>query len=282
MAPSQKIAIIGVGLLGGSAALALRNKKKVRLVGWNHRASSRKKAAKLLRVAGRLEEAVEGADLVLLCSHSNSIASFLQRTAPLLSPSALVMDVSSVKGEVVREAAEVPGANRFFVPCHPMAGKEKSGPAHADAGLYRGRVVFITPLPQTPKALVQRAFRFWRSLGAVPLVVDAKVHDRQVALTSHLPHLLACALVDLYGAREKETPKLRRSVGSGFRDFTRIAGGNPDMWGDIVELNRNEIRLVLSRYRRILRILEKNLREGRGAFWKGFFQRARNVREKLG
>src|ERR1041384_2894960 len=143
---NPKVAIIGVGLLGGSLALALK-KRGARLVGWNHRAASRRKAAKILPVAPSFEKAVQGADVIVLCSHTGNVVAPLRELKPFLMPQTLVMDVSSVKGEVVPQAARVPGMKDHFVPCHPMAGKEKSGVLHADAALYKGRFIFLTPLP---------------------------------------------------------------------------------------------------------------------------------------
>lgn len=276
----KKVAIIGVGLLGGSIALGLKRKGGSRLVGWNHRASSRKKAAKLLSVAKSFEEAVMDADVILLCAHSSTIGEDLRRIPSLAKPDALIMDISSVKGGIVEAAKKVPGIARHFVPCHPMAGKEKSGPAFADPGLYRGKTLFITPLPKTPGALVQRAKRFWKGLGAVPVVLDAKTHDRAVALTSHLPHLLASAMMTLYGKKGR-APVVGKAVGSGFRDFTRIAGGNPSMWRDIVEMNQGEIRSALREFRKLLGVLERNLKKGKGSYWSSFFENAKAQREEL-
>ena len=276
-----KVAIIGVGLLGGSLALALKRKKKYKLIGWNHRAASRKKASKLLPVARTFDEAVEGADIVLLCTHSRNIAPVLKKLSGSIKPDTLILDVSSVKGEVVKESRSIPGIQRHFVPCHPMAGKEKSGPAFADAHLYQGRFVFVTPLPKTPSRLLQRTLRFWKGTGAVPVILDAQSHDRNVALTSHLPHLLSSALTTLYGKSLHQNPALRKAVGSGFRDFTRIAAGNPAMWSDILELNSVEIKKFLSQYRKALGVLEKNLKKGRAHFWLSYFEKARTIREKL-
>jgi prephenate dehydrogenase len=281
MKTTGRIAIIGVGLLGGSLALALKKKKGLRLVGWNHRASSRKKASRLLTVAPTFEKAVEGTEVVLLCSHSGSIAPVLKQLVPLIDSRTLIMDVSSVKGEVVREAGRISGMAAHFVPCHPMAGKEKSGALNADASLYRGKIVFITPLPKSPKKLIQRAAQFWKQVGALPIVLDSRTHDQSVALTSHLPHLLASALMHHYGAQVNRKASIRQAVGSGFRDFTRIAAGNPAMWTDIVEMNASEIRSFLSQYRRHLMSLEKNLKKGKRRFWLSFFERARALRENL-
>ncbi len=277
----QKVAIIGVGLLGGSLALALKKRKGIQLVGWNHRASSRRKAAKLLSVAPTFEKAVEGADIIVLCAHSGTITPVLKQLTKLVGPQTLIVDVSSVKGEVVQQASQIPGMNRYFVPCHPMAGKEKSGPSNADDQLYKGRFVFITPLPNTPASLIHRARKLWKNVGAIPIVMNPQTHDRSVALTSHLPHLLASALMNTYETQRHRSPSIRQAVGSGFRDFTRISAGNPAMWADIVEMNAVELKSFLSSFRRSLSVLEKNLRKGRSSYWLSFFKKARASREKL-
>ena len=281
MASHRKIAIIGVGLLGGSLALALKKRGEKGLVGWNHRASSRKKASRLLPVAPTFEKAVEGAEVIVLCAHSASMGPVLKHLQGLIPPHALIMDVSSVKGEVARQAGRIKGMSRHFVPCHPMAGKEKSGPAFADGNLYHGKIVFVTPLPGSPSALVKKAVGFWKKVGAVPVVANPSAHDQAVALTSHLPHLLACALMELYGRKAGASPLFEKAVGSGFRDFTRIAGGNPQMWRDIVEMNSGEIQSILAQFRKELGDMERNLKKGKSRYWLSFFEKARTLREKL-
>ena len=281
MAKRQKITIIGVGLLGGSLALALKKKKSAEVLGWNHRASSRKKASRILKVKSTLDEAVRDADVVLLCSHSSTVFPLLKELNSLIQPHTLIMDVSSIKERIVQEAQTVKGLEKHFVPCHPMAGKEKSGSEFADAHLYEGRYIFITPLRQNPKALVERAYTFWKNLGALPILIDAKTHDQNVALTSHLPHLLASAFVQLYGAQEKRSRVLPMAVGSGFKDFTRIAASNPAMWSDILEMNSVEVLKFLRQYRLQLTGLEKNLKKGKRSFWRSFFEKGRVLREKL-
>jgi prephenate dehydrogenase len=275
-----KVAIIGVGLLGGSIALGLKRKKGFQVVGWNHRASSRKKAARLVKVAHSFEEAVTDAEIILLCAHSSSIGEDLRKITPLAHPNVLIMDISSVKGGIVEGALKVPGIAYHFVPCHPMAGKEKSGPSFAEATLYQGKVIFITPLLKTPSGLIRRARSFWKGLGAVPVLTDPRTHDRAVALTSHLPHLLASAMMVLYG-RKGQGAVPQKAVGSGFRDFTRIAGGNPSMWRDIVEMNHEEILKALREFKKVIGSMEKNLKKGKGAYWVPFFENAKEQREKL-
>jgi prephenate dehydrogenase len=281
MPNSQKIAIIGVGLLGGSLALALKKKKGLVVVGWNHRASSRRKAARILKVEPTFEKAIRGADVVILCSHSSSVLPFLLHLNHMVKPNTLILDVSSIKGKIVEIADQIKGLEKHFVPCHPMAGKEKSGADFADAKLYQSRYIFITPLKKNPNALVRRAIRFWVALGAKPVLMDAKTHDQNVALTSHLPHLLASAFVQLYDKQEKRSKNIRMAVGSGFKDFTRIAGSNPSMWSDILEMNSTEVLAFLTAYRKQLSGLEKHLKRRHKSFWMKFFEKGRSLREKL-
>jgi prephenate dehydrogenase len=261
--------------------LALKKKKNIQVLGWNHRASSRKKASRILKVKSTLDEAVRDADVVLLCSHSSTIFPLLKELMLLVQPHALIMDVSSIKAQIVQSAQSVKGLERHFVPCHPMAGKEKSGAQFADANLYEGRYIFITPLPKNSPKLVERAVSFWKSLGALPVLMDAKVHDQNVALTSHLPHLLASAFVQLYGTQEKRSNAISMALGSGFKDFTRIAASNPAMWSDILEMNSTEVLKFLKQYRLQLTRLEKNLKKGKRSFWRSFFEKGRTLREKL-
>jgi prephenate dehydrogenase len=277
----KKCAIIGVGLLGGSLALDLKARGGYDLVGWNHRAVSRRKAAKLLKVASSFEESVDGAQIIVLCSHSGAVLEALAGLLKSKNPAPLIMDVSSVKGVLVRSAEKIPGAAKRFVPCHPMAGKEKSGVLAAEKGLYKGKMVFITPLKGSPSSLVRQAFAFWKQVGGHPVLLGAREHDQMVALTSHLPHLLAANLVHLYDQTAKRNPKIRLGVGSGFRDTTRIAAGSPAMWTDILAYNKNEILNFLRQYRRLLEGLEKRLAQGSKSGWKRFFEKSRSVREKL-
>lgn len=276
-----KVAVIGVGLLGGSVALALKERGGYDVVGWNHHAASRRRAAKIVRVAGSLDEAVRGADVVVLCSHSGSVCGLIRSMLPSLGPDALVVDVSSLKAALAAEAARIPGLRGRFVPCHPMAGKEKSGPEAAEASLFQGRYVFVTPIPGTPAGKVRQAEAFWRATGARVLRWSPDDHDRRVALTSHLPHLLACVMVELYGRRLKKDRALFPAVGTGFRDFTRIAAGNPDMWADILRLNRREIARALRDYRRRLQTLERDLAKGNRSKWVRFFAASQDLREGL-
>ncbi len=277
----KKVAIIGVGLLGGSLALALRKQKNFSLVGWNHRPSSRKRGSRLLKMAPDLNSAVQDADLVLLCAHSSEVVSLLPKISQWASPDALILDVSSVKGEIVQGASRFSWAPGHFVPSHPMAGREKSGPENADADLYSGKIIFITPLPKTPPRVLKRAISFWRRVGGKPVVLSPERHDQYVALTSHLPHLLASALVEVYGKYAKSHPAVLQAVGTGFRDTTRVAAGNPAMWADILRLNSREIGFFLSAYRKNLLELEKKVRLKDFKRWHDYFEKAKKTRNHL-
>ncbi len=277
----RKIAIIGVGLLGGSLAYDLRKKKGLRLVGWNHRAVSRRKTLRLLPVAKSFEEAVENADVAVLCSHSKAVLEALPALLKHPHPPSLAMDVSSVKGQIAASAGRMKGAAKLFVPCHPMAGKEKSGLQWAGPGLYQGKVVFITPLKGTPAALLRKAVSFWKGVGGIPVVMNASQHDRYVALTSHLPHLLASALINLYEDHAIRDPRYRKGVGSGFRDLTRIAAGHPAMWADILALNKDAVSAFLGQYCSRLKILEKALKTRKPGQWRKYFEKTRSRREAL-
>lgn len=277
----KKCAIIGVGLLGGSLAMDLKARGEYELVGWNHRAVSRRKASKLLNVASSFEDAVDGAQIIVLCSHSGAVLEALAGLLRSKNPAPLIMDVSSVKGVLVRSAEKIPGAARHFVPCHPMAGKEKSGVLATEKGLYREKMIFITPLKGSPSSLVRQACAFWKQVGGHPVIIGAREHDQMVALTSHLPHLLAANLVHLYDQMAKRNPKIRLGVGSGFRDTTRIAAGSPAMWTDILAYNKNEILNFIRQYRRQLTRLEERLSKGHPSEWKRFFEKSRSVRENL-
>ena len=270
-----------MGLLGGSLALALRKQKDFSLVGWNHRPSSRKRGSRLLKMAPDLNSAIQDSDLILLCAHSSEVVSLLPKISRLADPDALILDVSSVKGEIVQGASRFSWAPRHFVPCHPMAGREKSGPENADANLYAGKIVFITPLPKTPRSVLKRAINFWRRVGGKSVVLPPERHDQYVALTSHLPHLLASALVDIYGKYAKANPAVLKAVGTGFRDTTRVAAGNPAMWADILRLNSGEIGFFLSAYRKKLLELEKKVRLKNSKNWNDYFEAAKKTRNKL-
>jgi prephenate dehydrogenase len=264
----QQLGIIGCGLMGGSFALALKRGGLVkRVVGYSKSPSTTERALRLGVidvVADSALQAVAGSDVVLLAVPVAATETTLKAIRHLVEPEVLVMDVGSTKRDVV-DAARRALRERIvsFVPAHPIAGKEASGIQHADAALYAGRQVILTPLPQTPTALVQRATDLWSAVGAQVLRMTAENHDHAFAAVSHLPHLLAYAY---FGAvlGQPSGRDLLSLAGPGFRDFTRIAAGDPTMWRDVLLANREEVLKQLQRFRQSLDALEQVMVAGNG------------------
>jgi prephenate dehydrogenase len=248
----ERLAVLGVGLIGGSVAAALKRAGAVgRVVGYGRSRANLDEALALGvidAVADSPEAAVAGADRVLLAMPVGAMAATFARIAPHLAPDALVTDAGSTKQDVIA-AARAGLAARIdrFVPAHPIAGAEKSGAAAARADLYAGRSVILTPLPENAPAAIAAVAELWRTCGAQVSEMSAAGHDRVFAAVSHLPHLAAFALVDELATRP-EAGLYFRHAGSGFRDFTRIAGSSPEMWRDIALANRDALTAELDAY----------------------------------
>ena len=262
----QQLGVIGCGLMGGSFALALKRAGLVRrVVGYSKSPSTTERARRLGVIDVGAESAllaVAAADIVLIAVPVSATESTFKAIRHLVEPGVLVMDVGSTKRDVVDAARRVlrerVGA---FVPAHPIAGKEVSGIHHADAQLYSGRQVIITPLPQTAPEMVQKATDVWSAVGAQVLKMSPENHDAAFAAVSHLPHLLAFA----YFSAVVNQPAGRDFLslaGPGFRDFTRIAASSPETWRDILVANREEVLKQSQRFRQALDALEHVMREG--------------------
>jgi prephenate dehydrogenase len=265
----RQLGLIGCGLMGGSFALALKRAGAVqRVIGYS-KSPSTTEAARRMGVIDDVAEsallAVSGADIVLLAVPVAATETTLRAIAQLVKPETLLMDVGSTKRDVVDAARRVLRERvASFVPAHPIAGKEVSGIQNADAGLYAGRQVILTPLPQTTPALVQRATEAWAAVGAQVLKMTAENHDAAFAAVSHLPHLLAYA----YFSGVVNQPAGRDFLalaGPGFRDFTRIAASSPEVWRDILLANREEVLKQSLRFRHALDALETVIRSGNAA-----------------
>jgi prephenate dehydrogenase len=262
----NQLGVIGCGLMGGSFAAAMRRAGLVRrIVGYSKSPSTTERAKKLGVIDVAAESAllaVSGSDIVLIAVPVAATEGTFKAIRHLVEPGVLFMDVGSTKRDVVDAARRVLRERAAsFVPAHPIAGKEASGIQHADADLYRGRQVIITPLPQNPPELVQKATDVWAALGAQVLRMTAENHDAAFAAVSHLPHLLAFA----YFSAVINQPLGRDFLalaGPGFRDFTRIAASSPEMWRDILVANREEVLKQSLRFRRALDALEHVMREG--------------------
>ena len=261
-----QLGLIGCGLMGGSFSLALKKAGLVkRVVGYSKSPSTTERARQLGVIDVAAESAllaVSGSDLVLVAVPVSATENTLKTIRPLVEPGMLVMDVGSTKRDVVDSARRALREKvGYFVPAHPIAGKEVSGIEHADASLFAGRQVILTPLPQSEAALVQKATDVWAALGAQVLIMSPENHDAAFAAVSHLPHLLAFAFFSSVVNQPAGRDYLSLA-GPGFRDFTRIAASNPETWRDILVANREEVLKQSQRFRHALAALEHVIREG--------------------
>jgi prephenate dehydrogenase len=262
----NQLAIIGCGLMGGSFALALRHGGLVkRVVGYSKSPSTTEKA-KRLGVIDIIAEsallAVSGSDIVLISVPVAASEATFKAIRHLVEPHVLVMDVGSTKRDVVDAARRVLRDRlSSFVPAHPIAGKESAGVQHADAQLYQGRAVILTPLPQTAPEHVRRATDVWTAIGAQVFCMTAENHDAAFAAVSHLPHLLAFAYFNAV-LQQPAGRDFLSLAGPGFRDFTRIAASEPTIWRDILLSNREEVLRQLQKMRQSLEGFEAAMKSG--------------------
>jgi len=282
---SARVCVIGSGLIGGSLALALKQAGAVaEVVGCGRSSTTLQRALELGIVdhySTDIAEAVQGADMVVLSVPMLAMREVLAQLEPVLQPGMIVTDVGSVKQSVIADAQVVLGDKLGqFVPAHPIAGTEKSGPDAAFAELFAQRRVIVTPLAENSEADVSRVVAMWQCVGAVVECMSAAHHDHVLAATSHLPHLLAFTLVDSL-ARMDESHEIFRYAAGGFRDFTRIAASDPTMWRDIALANTCEIKQVLKRYQVELEALQRELEAHDGQALFERFQRAQAAREGL-
>jgi prephenate dehydrogenase len=285
-----KLVVVGVGLIGGSFALALKAAGAVGEVVGIGRTRSNLAAALERGVCDRvlaLEEPwtheLAGADVVLVAAPVGELPRLFAAMAPALGPATLVTDAGSTKQDVIaaaRAAFPAPVLARF-VPAHPIAGTEHSGAAAAFATLYSDRNVVLAPIAETDEAATARIAALWTLCGAHVRRLDAATHDRIFAAVSHLPHLLAFALVDAL-ARRPEAEELFRYAASGFRDFTRIAGSSPEMWRDVALANREALLAELHAYRGALDDVIARVAAADGAGLEAMFARASAARRQWG
>ncbi len=275
------LAIVGTGLIGGSFALALKQSGAVRRVLGVGRNPARLTIARELElIDGVADYAQAGqADCILLALPVGETEAVLRQLAPRLKPGAIITDAGSTKANVVEAARAALGA-RFadFVPGHPIAGSEQSGPGAARADLFQGKKVVLTPLADTRADALETVKALWQAAGAQVETLDADQHDRVFAAVSHLPHLAAFALVDEL-AQRADGETFFRLAASGFRDFTRIAGSSPEMWRDITLANREALLTELDAYLAALQTLRQTVAAEDGQALLKMFSRARAARE---
>lgn len=278
----KKIVIFGVGLIGGSFALALKQAGAVQaVVGFGRHPASLLRARELgiIDVIGaNVAESVQGADLILIAAPVAQTGAILESIAPHLTAGTVITDAGSTKTDVVA-AARLALDDKIgqFVPGHPIAGGEANGPDAAIADLYCGKKVVLTPLPENARQDVALVAGAWQASGAVVHQLSAQEHDRIFAAVSHLPHLLAYALVDEIASRP-EAALLFRYAASGFRDFTRIAGSSPEMWRDISLGNQAALLVELDAYMAQLTRLRSLLVATDGAAIEDVYARAQQAR----
>jgi prephenate dehydrogenase len=280
----ERLCIIGVGLIGGSLARALRAAGACREVVGSGRNEESLYRAVELGVIDRYEldfgSAVEGADVVVVAVPLGAMEGVFRAIGGRLAPGAVVTDVGSAKASVLEAArAAFGGIPPWFVPGHPIAGTERSGVEASFPGLFEGRRVILTPLAQTDRAALECVRELWERSGAQVVEMAVAHHDEVLAATSHLPHLLAYALVDAL-ARMDESEEIFRYAAGGFRDFTRIASSDPTMWRDISLANRDAILVMLERFGEVLGHLTRAVRERDADELMKVFSRAKAARDR--
>ncbi|OYZ16456.1 MAG: cyclohexadienyl dehydrogenase [Sphingomonadales bacterium 28-64-96] len=285
MLPFARVAIIGMGLIGSSLARAVREAMPtVQLTVSDASAAVRERVAELGiadDVADGAGAAVVDADLVILCVPVGAMAEVAAEIGPELAPDTVVSDVGSVKESVLKVlGTALPGVH--VIPAHPVAGTEKSGPDAGFSSLFKGRWCIITPPPRADEVMVERLSEFWRRLGAKVDLMDAPHHDRVLAVTSHLPHLIAYSIVGTASDLEQVTKAevIKYSAG-GFRDFTRIAASDPVMWRDVFLNNREAVLELLGRFTEDLVALQRAIRWGEGDTLENLFTRTRAIRRQV-
>lgn len=262
----NQLGVIGCGLMGGSFALALKRAGLAkRVIGYSKSPSTTEKARRLGIIDTVAESAllaVAGSDIVLVAVPVSASEATFKAIRHLVEPGVLFMDVGSTKRDVVDAARRVLKERiGSFVPAHPIAGKELAGIVHADATLFQGRQVILTPLPQTAPELVQKATDVWAAIGAQVLRMTPENHDAAFAAVSHLPHLLAFAYFNAV-ARQPAGRDFLSLAGPGFRDFTRIAAGDVNVWRDVLISNREELLKQTQHFRTTLDAMEHVIRSG--------------------
>ncbi len=282
----DRLCLVGVGLIGSSIALRARKEGLAKEIVATARSQATRDTVLRLGLADRVfetaGEAVEGADLVILCAPVGSFAGIAAEIGPRLAPGAIVSDVGSVKQAVVDDVGPHIPAGVHLVPGHPVAGTENSGPEAGFAELFDGRWCILTPPAGADPAATERLLAFWQALGSRTEVMEARHHDLVLAITSHVPHLIAYNIVgtaaDLETVTQSEVIKF--SAG-GFRDFTRIAASDPTMWRDIFLNNKEAVLEMLGRFTEDLTALQRAIRWGDGDTLFNLFTRTRAIRREV-
>ncbi len=279
----ERITLVGVGLLGGSLGLAIKKRRLAEMViGYVRRPASIAEcegARAVDHATLDLSEAIANADLVVLCTPLAQMRALVDQMAPRLKRGAVVTDVGSVKGEVVRELEPLLArTGAHFVGSHPMAGAEKTGVAAARGDLFDNAVCVLTPTPRTNRAALRKVEQLWQAVGARLLQLAPDAHDELVSRSSHLPHVIAAELANfvLDPAHPEPQPML---CANGFRDTTRIASGSPEMWRDIALANRENLATALDTFIKQLQTFKRQLKKRDEQAIRHFFEQAKRRRD---
>ena len=286
-APFRRLALIGIGLIGSSLARAAKEKGGIadEVVATARSAATRDTVRRLGivdRVEDTLEAAVAGADCVMLCAPVGTYADIAAAIAPHLAPDAVLTDVGSTKGSVIRDVGPHVPDGVHFVPAHPIAGTEHSGPDAGFATLFEGRYAILTPPPGTDEAAVAKVEALWRAAGSMVEVMEPAHHDKVFAIVSHLPHLIAFTICGTADDLEDESRQaVLRFAASGFRDFTRIAASDPTMWRDVFLNNREALLEMAQRFTEDMTAMARAVRWGDNGYIEDRIERGRRIRRGL-
>jgi cyclohexadieny/prephenate dehydrogenase len=283
----RRLALIGIGLIGSSVARIARERGDLAAeVVANARSQETLDRVVELGIADRVEldpaKAVAGADCVMLCAPVGTYEALAQAIAPHLAPGCVLTDVGSTKQSVIRDVGPHVPAGVHFVPGHPLAGTEYSGPDAGFTTLFQGRWTLLTPPPGTDEAAVEKVAELWRRCGSMIEIMEPAHHDRVLAVVSHLPHLLAFTICGTADALEDESrQQVLKFAASGFRDFTRIAASDPVMWRDIFLNNREALLEMLQRFTEDAQAMARAVRWGDPAYIEHRIERGRAIRRSL-
>ena len=282
----ERVALIGIGLIGSSLSHAIRRSGLARTIAGHAQSEKTRDTALRLGLVNSAyataAEAARGADLVILCTPVGVCGRLAEEMAPVLQPGAIVTDVGSVKGAVVRDVGPHIPKGVHFIPGHPIAGTEHSGPESGFAELFDGRWCVLTPLDGGDAAATEKLADFWKACGSHVQIMDAAHHDMVLAITSHVPHLIAYNIVNTARHLERvtDTEVIKFSAG-GFRDFTRIAASDPVMWRDVFLNNKDAVLEMLARFSEDLTALQRAIRFGEGDTLYKLFVDARATRRGI-
>ncbi len=286
MTEFRKIAIIGLGLIASSICLSLRQKDPaIQIVGYDKDKEVRKRAKKiaLCEIESNIEKVVNDCNLIILCVPVGQMYPVIQKFKDFIKPGTIITDVGSVKLSVIKDLeAHTEDAKGKFVPSHPIAGTEKSGPDAGYAGLFEGRWCILTPTKKTNKKALKSVEIFWKFLGMQTKIMTPEHHDLVLAVTSHAPHLIAYTMVGVVDDLETVTKsEIINYSAAGFRDFTRIAASDPVMWRDIFLNNQDAHLEVLGRFTEELFSLQRAIRKKDGDYLLRYFERTRSIRKGI-